>query len=138
MNRIELEKKRRESLNRLDRAYKPKINAVEVDINNSFVHELAKFLAVWLIRKGFPPEDLPSMLNNLSEYKSLITGFLSLSEPPKQKIPRWKIPQVVTEARFKNGKRADIYILDTGQTVEIETNPKRAKRHREDVIVILV
>ena len=72
------------------------------------------------------------------------------------KIPEWKRKQVVTEARFKKSikinlddlmvenlerlhkskqRRADIFILDTGQIVEIETGKSYEK---EGIITIKI
>jgi len=113
-----------------------KINSVEIDIANSIEHELAKFVCVWLIRKGFLANNLPKIYK---EWNLACDGELIFSYIPEiikkygQKFKRkWQIPQVVTEARFKKieyvkstGKtkgadvfdfapRADIWILDKG------------------------
>lgn len=137
MNKEQLERARIGNLNKLDQSYRPKINAVEVDINNSIEHELAKFICVWLIRNGVP-------INQLLEFP-----FSKLVSPTKNE-PRielksfiknnsrkfkheWERPCIVTEARFddlcynlklkweKQQRRADIFVLDTGVVVEIET-----------------
>jgi len=63
MNQRELEKARRNNLNKLDTAFRPKINAVEIDINNSVEHELAKFICVWLIRKGVNTDRLQTFFD---------------------------------------------------------------------------
>jgi len=113
-----------------------KVNAVEIDINNSIEHELGKFICVWLIRKGVPRDLLPEYFKNAK-----IGGYdvqdiaIGLAEGDGQKFNRkWQVPQVVTEARFKvkstwlQRRRADIFILDTGEIVEIETNKKIKKK----------
>lgn len=100
MNRIELEKKRRENLRKLDIAYRPKINAVEVDIGNTFGHENAKFVCVWLIRKGIPASTLQDIIDarNSFEMEKIIEEY-------GQKFKhKWEVPCVVTEARFSNPK----------------------------------
>ena len=115
-----------------------KRNAVEVDVNNSFAHELAKFVSVWLIRHGVLPEYLQDIFA-----KDFITHFGNFAIDVWQSFVKtvdsvvdnfglkydadWKRPEIVTEARLKNGRRADIFVLDTGEIVEIETNKKVKK-----------
>jgi len=131
MNRKELELKRLENLKKLDRSYRPKINAVEVDTNNSFKHEFSKFLSVFLLRAGYTADELsiliPKIINR--KCKALLKEMHYLVAR-KYPFPRKKIikPNVVTEARFKNKRRADIFVLDTGEIVEIETNKKVKKK----------
>lgn len=143
MKRKELEKIRRSNLNKLDRSFRPKINAVEIDINNSIKHELGKVICFWFLRKGVLPEMIQSFFNVAEDYK--FDNINEVFEELKlyasyygQKFKRkWQVPQVVTEARFKelipwgkglHRRRADIFILDTGEIVEIETNKKIKKK----------
>jgi len=153
MNRVELERIRRENLNKLDTAYRPKVNALEVDIGNSFVHELVKFYCVWLLRNGVPANMLPKL--NMKEIDWRYFGAAELYSKFKHE---WKRPQVVTEARFKKSikinpddlmvenlerlhkskqRRADIFILDTGEIIEIETDNK-VKKEGENVITVRI
>jgi len=173
MNRVELESKRLENFHKLDwQQFRPKYNALEIDIGNSIEHETAKFLGVWLIRKGVPTDLLQSSFkwDKLTEgevdWKSVpVEEFAQLTKNLGHKFKHeWERPIVITEARFKefekiNNKeiekyletrnikdiikenvkpiqrRADIFILDTGECIEIETNHKIKK---EDSIVVYI
>jgi hypothetical protein len=148
LNQLQLETIRRKNFNKLDTAYRPKKNAMEIDINNSIEHEIAKFFCVWLIRKGLPAEQLPEIFENDWDDGILATDFDCDDSEIKES---WRRPVVVTEARFKPAnvisayhsdkhksqkqilkemtevtqkltRRTDIFILDTGQCVEIETD----------------
>lgn len=165
MNRKELERTRRENLNKLDTAFRPKINAVEIDINNSSNHEFAKFMCVWLIRKGCPANTLSEIFEEGWDEEGVLTADFDCEDYEIKH--EWERPQVVTEARFgvqvilkdisreqyenkhnqkeilkhikeateKMTRRADIFILDTGEIVEIETN-KKVKKEGDNVITI--
>jgi len=111
-------------------AYRPKVNALEIDINNSLKHEFAKFLCVWLIRKGVEADNLPKIIKNHFFTKMDSLGIKGdISRYMTRFKHKWEVPEVVTEARFKDGKRrGDIFILDTGEIVEIETNHKIKKK----------
>ena len=124
-------KKRGKNLQLLDESYRPKINAVEIDINNSFKHEFAKFLCVYLLRKGYDPFELQDLIPKILKKKcQALLREISRLTRRKYPFPKVKIeyPDVVTEARFKNRRRADIFILDTGKIIEIETNKKVKKK----------
>lgn len=140
MNRKELELKRRENLRLLDTGYRPKINAVELNINNSIKHEAAKFYISWMIRKGVP---IDSMLVTI--YKGVATHKLKrprdidlaeyITDNFGQKFSRkWQRPQIVTEARFSKRLRADIFVLDTGEVIEIaQTESERSLNRKRKI-----
>jgi len=98
-------------------------------------------------------------------FSNVIKGYLIPDFMKEFKKHSWQRPQVITEARFKReinepigkmtdvkmkkgeiyikGKffpqrRVDIFILDTGEIVEIETTEKRAKRFDGDKSTIVV
>ena len=149
MNRLELENKRLENFHKLDwQQFRPKYNALEVDINNGYEHEKAKFRCLWLIRKGVPAFKLQDILMGEEFEENFFINFKH----------EWERPVVITEARFKEfsgikkvktkeyldmdvyhnvpiKRRADIFILDTGECIEIETNHKIKK---EDSIVVYI
>jgi sugar diacid utilization regulator len=122
---------------------------VEVDINNSLEHELVKFLCVFAIRKGIEAQSLQKIIDkskNTERLNSMIDTYKGYFKHD------WMRPVVITEARFKKSeqkdfcynlktpmkkqtRRADIFILDTGEKVEIETNHKIKK---EDSITVYV
>lgn len=142
MNRLELENKRLENYHKLDvYAFRPKYNAVELDINNSIEHELAKFMCVWLIRNGVSAIELQDIFDTFKLTKQnyfVIPSrlFMEMKEDCDGFKYQWERPVVITEARFKgNLRRTDIYILDTGEKVEIETNHKVKK---EDSITVYI
>ena len=168
MNQRMLILERLRNYNKLDTdAFRPKVNALEIDINNSPQHEMAKFLCVWLIRKGVPADILPKIFRYNEDFEEETYGdpigsILEISSDIPMIVKKygvkikekWRVPEVVTEARFrdkfercdehhKNGtytakarnRRADIFILDTGEIIEIETNHKIQKK---DSITIYV
>lgn len=76
-------------------------------------------------------------------------GNSEAHEGMKFEVFKWAKKQgylVVVEARFNDGKRADILIVDTAQIVEIETNQNRENikkkrkaynyRWLEDVVIL--
>ena len=142
MNRQELENKRLENYHKLDTfAFRPKYNAVEVNINNSIEHELSKFMCVWLIRNGVSANELQDIFDTFKltkqEYFVIPARlFKEMKDDCDGFKYQWERPVIITEARFKgNLKRVDIYILDTGEKVEIETNHKINK---EDSITVYI
>jgi len=135
MNQKQLIQTRQNNLKLLDTLARPKLNAVEVDINNNIEHETTKFLCVYMIRKGVPATTLPKYFQNMSKYK--VREFIDcFGEKFKEE---WRRPVIITEARFKkfSGKtrRADIFILDTGEKVEIETGVSYIK---EDCVTVMI
>lgn len=150
-------------------AYRPKINAVELDVNNSPEHEFAKWWCVLLIRNGVPANLLPELIKRYPEEPKFAlwsSTKLYLEDFGENygatKDFEWQRPQVVTEARFKpfakdysasmkelkktNEKvkvelkerfrrRADIFILDTGEIVEIETGKSYDKKEPNVITV---
>jgi len=120
---------RAESLNQLSTAYRPKINACEVDINNSFKHELGKFLALWMIRNKVPANQLEDVFDRLRGDKRFKEFIKMINEIVKEfEVKEMVRPAVVTEARFKIGRRADLFVLDTKEIIEIETSRRRKKK----------
>jgi len=125
MNKKELEKIRKKNYEKLDYyRYRPKINALEIDINNSYKHEKAKFDCIWAIRKGLPANLLPEMF----KFRTCVFRNKFINKYRVKHKYKWQIPQVITEARFKNKRRVDIFILDTGEMVEIETGKSKEKK----------
>lgn len=94
MNRSELEITRKRNFSLLDRGYRPKINAIELEINNSYEHEKGKFDEMWRL----------------------------LQEGKLKK--KWEVPKIVSEARFSNTLRADLFDLDNGEVIEIVNSEK--------------
>jgi hypothetical protein len=130
MNKIELERARMENFKKLDIAYRPKINTVEVNVNNTIEHELAKFYCVWLIRKGIPAYELQTWFD---------TSYLEFNKRYKTTgnfKHEWERPQCITEARMKDGARWDIFVLDSGECIEIETGKSYVKNRNGIVIKI--
>ena len=141
MNRLELENKRLENFHKLDwQQFRPKYNALEVDIGNSIEHEMAKFICVELIRNGVEAKQIPTLRIrgfNFWKFSPIPMAIEWAVKEHGQKFKHeWERPVIITECRFKGGKRrADIFILDTGECVEIETNHKVKK---DDSIVVYI
>jgi hypothetical protein len=119
---------RKENLKLLDTdKYRPKINCLEIDVNNTFKHELGKFLMYWMVKKGvpadcaskkfewnpFPESDLSLRMD---EMESMIE---SITKCNGVKLKKHEVPHIVSEARMRAGHRADLFVLDTGERVEI-------------------
>lgn len=127
-NLKQLEAIRISNFNKLDLAFRPKINALEVDIGNSLRHEMAKMICVFLIRKGVPCNLLPEYFTRFKKnwYDPTVAKCFALEFGQTFQKTDYR-PSIVTEARFKNGKRCDVYDLDTDEKVEIETKKKVTK-----------
>ena len=171
MNRVELESKRLENFHKLDwQQFRPKYNALEIDIGNSIEHEMAKFICVELIRNGVEAKQIPTLRIrgfNFWKFSPIPMAIEWAVKEHGQKFKHeWERPVVITEARFKefekiNNKeiekyletrnikdiikenvkpiqrRADIFILDTGEKVEIETNHK-IKKEGDNVVTVYI
>jgi hypothetical protein len=143
MNREQLERIRRENLNKLDSAYRSNLNRIEYNPSESIEHFLTKSICFILLRNGVSTEWLQRIINETYFATDILRMNVKSNELPilitqslryyRQKFKHeWQRPQVVTEARFKDkcpksGRRVDIFILDTGEIVEIETDPKVKK-----------
>jgi len=140
MNRLQLETIRKSNFHKLDTAFRPKKNAVELDINNSMEHNLALTICQILIRKGFPASQLQVVIDKIF-FKGAIPKPIALLETKFEH--EWERPQIITEARFKKEfsvrskqDKVDIFILDTGERICIETGKSYEKE--KDVITVRV
>ena len=107
MNKIDLFKLRDRNFSLLERGYRPKINAVEVNMGHSLKHEQAKLKCLWILRMGYEPEQLEEMLPHADTITDLIKK-------------RWERPMIVSEARFiQKSLRADLFHLDKSTVIEI-------------------
>ena len=116
MNKQELELARWKNLNKLDVfAFRPKINAVEINVGNSINHELTKFLCVWLIRNGVPVYELETFLKKpqiiperiiergIGLIGELMDNVQDITDLYGQKYKHeWERPNVVTESIMKD------------------------------------
>ena len=119
-------------LDKVDKfAYRPKMNALEVDINNTMEHESAKFLCLWMIRKGVHPMLLPKFLENPGQYK--LADFVRMYKSPAREGI-----DVMTEVRFKDHTRADLWIPSEDIKIEIETGKSYDKPISERTVVIRI
>jgi hypothetical protein len=131
VNKKKLEIKRWESLSQLDFAYKPKLNCLEIDVNNSLRHELAKFVCMWLVRNGVGAEELQKYFRD----RRWEEASKKLSSLLRQTGSTTHRPKIVSEARFKDGRRVDIFVLDTGEKIELETGKSYNKK---DAIIVKI
>ncbi|MCK5333817.1 MAG: hypothetical protein KAJ24_04850 [Candidatus Aenigmarchaeota archaeon] len=153
MNQKDLLLRRKENLKLLDTdAYRPKINCLEVNPNNTFKHEFGKFLMYWLIRKGVQADCASTIFNthkadaltfnrdtiayNLDEICSRIEKFM---EKNTVKLKKWQYPCSVSEAHMRDGSIRDQHILDTGQRIEIVSScDKSVVPYDKDTIIVRV
>ena len=134
---------RKKNLKLLDTdAYRPKINCLEIDVNNTFKHELGKFLMDWMVKKGVPADCAGERIEDIAQSPRisyidyLITRFV---ESDGVKLKAWEIPKSVSEARMKDGSRIDQFILDTGQRIEIVNhNDKSVVPYDKETVVVRV
>ena len=158
LNREQLERIRRENLNKFDSAYRSNLNRIEYNPSESIEHFMAKTICFILLRNGVPANQLRSWIKNdpltynfqqdWKDWESLTPDLITqwIKDDGQKFKHEWQRPQVVTEARFMTwygkleGKlkqrRADIFILDTGEIIEIETGKSYEKK--DDVIVVRV
>lgn len=135
MNRIELITKRNENRRKLTLNSLRNVNKV-VFGSESIGHKLGKTIGFIFLRAGIEAEQLQSFFNDpWWQDLKMIEWFI---EKFGQKFKHWwKRPHVVTEAEFttqainywgkKIDRRADLFLLDNGKIVEIETNHKIKK-----------
>jgi len=137
MNKYELMESRNKNFQRLDlQTFRPKINAIELDIGNTLRHELSKVIVVWFIRHGYSASSIPPMFG-FGGITEKLRELENIVKTPNTGFTTWQVPQIVTEARFKGGKRrADVFILDTGEIVEIETNRAIHKSDASETIYV--
>jgi len=153
MNKAELIAIRTKNKRLLEPSSWKNINRIEIDIGNTPAHELTKCLMFILLRNGVPTD----CLTKEKALKEGHTTSEIIKEYGFEYKKPWQRPVVVTEARFKSGyyalfelgkekpaeyisedmkkrrktkpktRRADLFVLDTGEKVEIETNHKLKK-----------
>jgi hypothetical protein len=134
MSQRDLEIKRIANYNKLDLAYRPKTNVLEIDINNTLAHELAKCVCFYLLRKGIPANLLPEFFKQ-KDWHNPSNSYMFVIQNGSVYKRTYLRPHIVVEARFKEGRRADLFCLDSGEKIEIETN-KRVKK--DDSITIYI
>jgi len=136
MNKEDLMRVRMSHYRRLDQSFRPKRNAIELDIGNTLRHEITKLILVWLIRKGYPISEACRIFN-VKARDTVIGIGNALKEDSMIGLSGWQVPEVITEARLEGGKRrADILVLDTGQIVEIETNRNVHKKDADETVYV--
>lgn len=135
--------RRKENLKLLDTdAYRPKINCLEVDVNNTFKHELGKFLMYWMIKKGVPADCAGERVKYIAnstrtDYVAYLVNHFVESDGVKLK--KHEVPSIVSEARMREGHRADLYVLDTGERVEIISScDKSVVPYSKETVVVKV
>jgi hypothetical protein len=163
MNQKELIRARTINKSKLEPSSWKNINRIEIDLANDkdgYKHEIAKEICFILIKKGVPADSLPFIFKASKpiEYILFERGLEDMIENWATEIydKNWKVPVIVTEARFKTyftptkgkgflkdakcvtsnyGRRADLFILDTGEIVEIETDDKIKKENAITVYI---
>ena len=143
MNQKDRLQTRKENLKLVDTdTYRPKINCLEIDVNNTFRHELGKFMMYWLIRKGVNA-DCASVAFNVDDiYRRMMfldDDLKEFIEKNGVKLKKQEVPHIVSEARMREGHRADLFILDSGERVEIVNhNEKSVQPYNKETIVVRV
>lgn len=153
MNKLELERVKMKNWRAIDSMpFRPKVNNVEIDINNSIEHELLKAISVILIRNGVEVDNLPHVLSADLFFEGIDCWGMDTSASLQNHVSctiatlmrniikkyghkfknKWEVPDVVTEARMKNGRRIDVYVLNNGKSLEIECG----KRTKPDSITV--
>ena len=141
MNREQLEIIKQQNLKKLDiESFRPNINVVSFNpFSESIIHFLVKSFLCYQIRRGVPLE----ILKKSSDNENLL---VTLMDNPRKFYPyyekfhhQFEMVELVTEARFKNGRIGDIYILkcphksNCGNIGEVESNRKISKGGEETV-----
>ena len=128
MNKETLMEVRRKNKAKLDFAFGKKVNSVEVDINNTPRHEMMKTFVIYLLRKGVPANMLP-MVCRWESGDIPISIVMMRARPFFEKYKHdWEVPEVSSEARFRDSTRADVYDHDDGSRIEIETDHRISKK----------
>lgn len=127
MNKKDLIKKRSETYKKYhipgcQAYYKRPKNGVYLSSANSIEHEMAKAkICYYILKYGLEiPSGETIKLDEIEKFKS--------------NAPQTFITEAVSN---ETKKRPDIVILDTGQEIEVETDPKRAKRFENTKSVVI-
>jgi len=156
-NKAKLEPSSWKNINRLEFSF-----SNDPDKSESIEHKLAKSICYILLRNGVLAEVLPKLNSDLwddLEFGEIDTGLIreEIRNHGQKFKKEWERPVVVTEARFKPiqkgacsfgekmfqiiggtdiiTRRADLFILDTGECVEIETDHKIKKENAITVYI---
>ena len=148
INKVKLESSSWKNIDRLEFSF-----SNNPDKSESIEHKLAKTICFILLKNGVPAEQLPSLEFNdflyTGSYLASVYNTILMYGTHHMLNKDWERPIIVTEARFKpiqkgansfgekmfqvlSGddiiiRRADLFILDTGEIVEIETDHKIKK-----------
>lgn len=139
MNKRDLIRARTANKAKLEPSSWKNINRIEIDIGNSIEHEIAKCICFILLRNGVPAEQLPHLVpgricgaENPEEYSAYWIERMVEEYGIAHGLKEWQRPVIVSEARFKDGHRADLYVLNNDNEVEIilSSEPKKLKENQ--------
>jgi len=136
MNQVNLIRMRQANKNKLDTSSWRNIDRIAISVGNSDEHNLAIHIGFLLIKNGTPAKRLPEYFegNDIGQWATNIRNFVAKAGCKYDHD--WERPIVVTEAKFKNGREADIFILDTGEIVEFVETSEPEPRGPEDRITV--
>ena len=128
MNRRELENRRRKNYEKLEwMAYSHNVNSTPINTNQSFSHYYVGCLVDWMLAKGVPANVLPDFWKK--DNQDDIHSFIK--KHGQRFRNKWERPQVIAEAHFGVKLRADRFILDTGEIIEIADSEDQASLDRK-------
>lgn len=130
MNERKLTQKRRENFKKLEyMAYNPHINCTPVNTNQSYSHYYVGCVVDWMLAKGVPANVLPDFWEE--DNRDDIESFIK--KHGQRFRHKWERPQIVSEAIFSTKLRADRFVLDTGEIIEIAESEDQSsldKKHK--------
>jgi len=122
MNRIEMEKKRRENIRKIEYTDRTHINCVRFNIGNTFKHELSKFIISWLLSGG--------KIKLKEDFNDLVLRVVATS------TQEFMEEDFITEARPMGRKRRyDVFALTSGNIYEVETGKSYEKKGKNIIVV---
>lgn len=159
MNEQELNRMHRESFKLLDwKSYRPVEGVIRWSKSESWEHYIAKCVIVRLLKEGIFFDHLEELFvwnHFITEKKIYWTEvplelFLESIIPLKNKLKKYEIPKIFTEARFSKRLIADVFvaaslegravieIADTETEKELERKKRNYMNMRKDIKFLVI
>jgi hypothetical protein len=136
MNKKDLALNIRSNKSLIEYSDRSHVNCVRVGIGNSLKHELSKFFVGWILANGGDVRILFPLFKTEILDKVAWNTFEKIYD---QWCFKGSERNFICEARFmKSKERADVFCLESGERIEVETDKKRAERFKDKKGVLVL
>lgn len=115
MNKLEYEQLKLRGIRLLEtNSHRPVPNVIRWGTNETWEHYLLKCNVARALYEGVPTHAISELVEaneGLFFYDSTIMGWKKGTKMLKYKMKSWERPMIITEAVFKIGTRADIFLI---------------------------